>query len=108
MDRKCVRETASSCQELIEQAAQLIRSARKGVALTGAGFSTPSGIPDFRSSDNSLWKHHDPLEVASLSAFRRNPERVFAWLRPLVAQITQAPPHPAPPRRLTKNAGKAS
>jgi len=57
----------------IKQAAHLIRSAKHAVALTGAGISTPSGIDDFRSIGTGLWERYDPMEVASLSAFRYNP-----------------------------------
>ena len=84
-----------TAQKHMRQAAELIRSAQRGAALTGAGFSTPSGIPDFRSTSGGLWQRYDPFEVASLSAFRRNPERVFAWLRPLANDILSAAPNPA-------------
>ena len=43
------------------QAAQLIQAAQNIVAMTGAGISTPSGIPDFRSPDSGLWDQTDPL-----------------------------------------------
>lgn len=77
------------------RAADLIRQAQKAVALTGAGISTPSGIPDFRSSGSGLWQRFDPMEVASLSAFRYHPERFFAWVRPLAEHILHAEPNPA-------------
>ncbi len=79
----------------IRQAAGLLRAARNGVALTGAGISTPSGIPDFRSQDSGLWKRYDPMEVASLRAFRYNPERFFAWLREIAGEMQAAQPNPA-------------
>jgi NAD-dependent deacetylase len=79
----------------IRKAGSLLKSARHAVVLTGAGISTPSGIPDFRSQGSGLWNKDNPLEVASLSAFRRQPERFFAWLRPLAAQIVKADPNPA-------------
>ncbi|MCL4562206.1 MAG: NAD-dependent deacylase [Chloroflexi bacterium] len=79
----------------IEQAANLLRSARKAVALTGAGFSTPSGIPDFRSKASGLWTRDDPMQVAALSVFRRNPERFYGWIRSLHANIWNAQPNPA-------------
>lgn len=63
--------------------------------LTGAGLSTPSGIPDFRSTGTGLWSKDEPLEAASLSAFRTKPERFFAWFRPLASQIFNALPNPA-------------
>jgi NAD-dependent deacetylase len=77
------------------RAADLLRSSRYAVALTGAGISTPSGIPDFRSPGSGLWERFDPMEVASLSAFRRNPRRFFAWARPLASSIQAARPNSA-------------
>lgn len=79
----------------IEDAAELVRKAKRAVALTGAGISTPSGIPDFRSEGTGLWSHDEPLEVASLSTFRAAPERFFEWFRPLASQIFYAKPNAA-------------
>jgi len=79
----------------IQKASSLLKVARHAVALTGAGISTPSGIPDFRSQGSGLWTKDNPMEVASLSAFRYRPDRFFAWLRPLAAQIAKARPNPA-------------
>lgn len=80
---------------LIQRAADLLREARSAVAFTGAGLSTPSGIPDFRSPGSGLWESVDQFEVASLTAFRHNPERFYAWVRPLAATIQRALPNPA-------------
>lgn len=79
----------------IQQAAKLIASARQIVAMTGAGISTPSGIPDFRSPDSGLWENTDPLEVASIFAFRHNPQRFYNWVRPLALSLLEARPNPA-------------
>ena len=79
----------------IEYAAELVRKAKHAVVLTGAGISTPSGIPDFRSEGTGLWSKDEPLEVASLNTFRTNPERFFDWFRPLASQIFNAEPNPA-------------
>ena len=78
-----------------QKAADLLRKARHAVAFTGAGISTPSGIPDFRSAGSGLWARNDPMKVASLTSFRRTPQVFFDWLRPLAAQIVQAQPNPA-------------
>ena len=80
---------------LIEKAANLILSSNHAVALTGAGISTPSGIPDFRSTDSGLWHKYNPMEVASLSIFRLKPERFFEWFRPLAKCILFAQPNAA-------------
>ncbi|MBV9049540.1 MAG: NAD-dependent protein deacylase [Solirubrobacterales bacterium] len=57
--------------------AQLIREAQTVIALTGAGISVPSGIPDFRSPRTGLWRNVDPMEVAHIDVFRRDPERFW-------------------------------
>ena len=79
----------------IEYAADLLRKSKRAVALTGAGISTPSGIPDFRSEGTGLWSRNEPMEVASLNTFRTNPERFFVWFRPLASLIFNAAPNPA-------------
>ncbi len=81
--------------ELIEYAAKLLAKARHAVVLTGAGISTPSGIPDFRSEGSGLWSRDEPLEVASLTTFRTNPAQFFRWFHPLASQIFNARPNPA-------------
>ena len=78
---------------LIARAADLLRAARHAVALTGAGLSTRSGIPDFRSPGSGLWEKYDPMEVASIYAFRRDPERFYSWIRPLGDGVTLAEPN---------------
>lgn len=82
-------------QNALEDAAGLFRKTRRVVVLTGAGISTPSGIPDFRSEGTGLWSRDEPLEVASLNTFRRTPETFFAWFRPLAGQIFDAQPNAA-------------
>ncbi len=85
----------SQIQETIEFVADLFRQSRYAVGLTGAGISTPSGIPDFRSTGSGLWARDEPLEVASLHTFRTAPEKFFAWFRPLANQLFYAQPNPA-------------
>ncbi len=82
-------------RQAIRIAADLIRSAGNGIVLTGAGISTPSGIPDFRTPGSGLWSRYNPMEVASLSAFRYQPEKFFAWFHPMAKNIAQALPNPA-------------
>lgn len=79
----------------IEDAAVLIRKAERAVVLTGAGISTPSGIPDFRSEGSGLWSRDEPMEVASLATFRAASERFFHWFQPLASQIFYALPNAA-------------
>src|ERR1051326_7995442 len=82
-------------QTALEDAAELLRKAKCVVVLTGAGFSTPSGIPDFRSEGTGLWSRDEPMEVASLNTFRIAPEKFFHWFHPLAGQIFNAQPNPA-------------
>ncbi len=79
----------------IDFAAELLRAAKRAVALTGAGISTPSGIPDFRSEGTGLWSRDEPLEVASLNTFRIAPEKFFHWFQPLAGEIFNAQPNAA-------------
>jgi NAD-dependent deacetylase len=79
----------------IEYAADLFRRAERTVVLSGAGISTPSGIPDFRSEGTGLWSRDEPLEAASLTTFRHDPEKFFKWFRPLAGQIYNAEPNAA-------------
>jgi NAD-dependent deacetylase len=74
--------------------AALIRDHQPCVVLTGAGVSTESGIPDFRSPDG-LWAEVDPFEVASLAAFRRDPERVWSFYRERIQLLLDAKPNAA-------------
>jgi NAD-dependent protein deacetylase/lipoamidase len=59
--------------------AGLIRSAGSVVALTGAGISVPSGIPDFRTPQTGLWANVDPMEVAHISVWRHDPARFWGF-----------------------------
>ncbi len=79
----------------IELSASLLKNSKYAVALTGAGISTASGIPDFRSPGKGLWEENDPFEVASLTAFRDHPEKIFNWIKPLFLQARSAKPNPA-------------
>jgi NAD-dependent deacetylase len=86
---------ASAIAESLSRAQDLLRRAHHGVALTGAGVSTPSGIPDFRSPESGLWQQVNPFEVASLGAFRRHPDVFYDWIRPMVSLVLEAAPNPA-------------
>ena len=64
------------------------------VVLTGAGVSTESGIPDFRSR-TGIWERFDPLEYGSIEAFRRDPERVWEFYGPRYRMLSEAEPNAA-------------
>jgi NAD-dependent deacetylase len=63
----------------VTQLAELLRDATSVVALTGAGISVPSGIPDFRTPQTGLWENVDPMEVAHIDAWRRDPARFWTF-----------------------------
>jgi NAD-dependent deacetylase len=80
-----------------EALAELIRRRQPCVVLTGAGVSTESGIPDFRSPDG-IWRKYDPMEYATIDAFRRDPEKVwefYALRGELVADVEPNDAHRA-------------
>ncbi len=76
--------------EALGKAAQLIKTARFPIALTGAGCSTESGIPDFRSA-GGLWSRFDPMEYATIGSFRKDPEKVWQMLNELVGIVGAEP-----------------
>ena len=81
--------------EKLNKVVSLINQSNYIVLLTGAGISTPSGIPDFRSQDSGLWIKNNPIEVASLSGFRSDPSIFYDWFHPLMETIMNASPNPA-------------
>ncbi len=86
----------SQTQDALTQAAvRLLVNSRRAVALTGAGISTPSGIPDFRSPSSGLWSRVNPMVVASTWGFRANPQAFYEWIAPLAEQMLTALPNPA-------------
>jgi NAD-dependent deacetylase len=79
----------------VEQLASLVREASSVVALTGAGISVPSGIPDFRSPGTGLWTKVDPMEVAHIDVFRRDPERFWHFYGDRFATLRTKEPNGA-------------
>jgi NAD-dependent deacetylase len=78
-----------------ERLAELIRESRCTVALTGAGISVPSGIPDFRTPETGLWANVDPMEVAHIDVFERDPARFWSYYRPRFQSLGDKRPNPA-------------
>lgn len=75
--------------------AELICAARSVVALTGAGISVPSGIPDFRTPRTGLWERVDPMEVAHIDAFRTDPVRFWRFYGERFATLGEKQPNGA-------------
>ena len=78
-----------------ERLAELIREARSVAALTGAGISVPSGIPDFRTPRTGLWENVNPMEVAHIDAFRADPVRFWSFYGERFATLGEKRPNGA-------------
>jgi len=78
-----------------EELAGLIRSSERVVALTGAGVSVPSGIPDFRTPGKGLWAKVDPMAVATIDAFHRDTKRFWDFYRPRFHDLADKEPNSA-------------
>ncbi len=79
----------------IARLAELIGNAGSVVALTGAGISVPSGIPDFRTPGTGLWEKVDPMEVAHIDAFRSDPVRFWSFYGQRFATLEHKQPNGA-------------
>lgn len=93
MPPACV--TPASTRSAVFRLAELIQESDCTVALTGAGISVPSGIPDFRTPGTGIWENVDPMEVAHIDAFRRDPVRFWSFYRPRLHSLGGIEPNPA-------------
>src|SRR2546423_12998635 len=89
------RETLTTSGEDTQRLAELIHECEFTVALTGAGISVPSGIPDFRTPGKGLWAKVDPMSVATIDAFHRDTKRFWDFYRPRVQLLREKRPNPA-------------
>jgi NAD-dependent deacetylase len=87
--------SATAVNSAIGRLAELMRGARSIVALTGAGISVPSGIPDFRTPRTGLWAKVDPMEVAHIDAFRSDPVRFWSFYGQRFATLGDKQPNGA-------------
>jgi NAD-dependent deacetylase len=78
-----------------ERLAELLRESSCTVALTGAGISVPSGIPDFRTPGEGIWEKVDPMEVAHIDAFRHDPSRFWGFYRQRLRALADVQPNGA-------------
>ena len=81
-------------EERIRKAAKIICQSKKTIALTGAGISVESGIPDFRSA-GGLWERFNPMEYGTIEAFQADPEKVWQLLEEVSHLLARARPNPA-------------
>jgi NAD-dependent deacetylase len=88
-----VRAPASTAAA--ERVAALLRESERAVVLTGAGISVPSGIPDFRTPGTGLWENVDPMEVAHIDAWRRDPDRFWSFYGARFASLIDKAPNEA-------------
>jgi NAD-dependent deacetylase len=86
---------ASARSAAAARVADLLRESERAVVLTGAGISVPSGIPDFRSPGTGLWENVDPMEVAHIDAWRRDPDRFWSFYGQRFAVLTDKRPNEA-------------
>ncbi len=77
----------------VSDLAALVRERQPCVVLTGAGISTESGVPDFRSP-SGIWAKYDPMEYATITAFRRDPVKVWEFYALRFELLTAAEPNP--------------
>ncbi|SMB91750.1 NAD-dependent deacetylase [Thermanaeromonas toyohensis ToBE] len=79
--------------EAVAKVNQILKRSRKTLVLTGAGASTESGIPDYRSKGTGLWQKFDPMEKASITALLTNPEEFYRFNLPRWSKYIQAEPN---------------
>ena len=82
-------------KEKLHQIAKLIKESKYVVVLTGAGVSTGSGIPDFRTPGKGIWEEVDPFKVTSINAFDKDPQRFYYFYRPRIEMLSKVSPNSA-------------
>jgi NAD-dependent deacetylase len=81
-------------QTALDRAASLLACAKSAVFFTGAGVSKESGIPTFREAQTGLWANYNPEELATPTAFQRNPELVWQWYDSRRKRLDEVKPNP--------------
>lgn len=82
-------------QQKIAELSELLKNSKYTVCLTGAGVSTASGIPDFRTPGKGLWSKVNPIEVTSIEAFQDNPARFYQFYLPRIEELDKVSPNKA-------------
>ncbi|MBP7865008.1 MAG: hypothetical protein KA419_03585 [Acidobacteria bacterium] len=78
--------------DALDRAAEALLASPYTAALTGAGVSVESGLPDFRSADG-LWTRYDPTVYAHIGGFHRHPEKIWTFVRELIVSFGDAAPN---------------
>jgi NAD-dependent deacetylase len=86
--------TENLTEKKLARVAGLLKEADTAVFLTGAGVSKESGIPTFREAQTGLWANYNPEELATPSAFQRNPTLVWQWYDERRRQLASVKPNP--------------
>lgn len=81
-------------EQVIQQAAAVLRRAQSLCVLTGAGVSKESGVPTFRDAQEGLWAKYDPTELATPQAFEKNPKLVWDWYESRRSMMADVQPNP--------------
>jgi len=87
------RENRGASMNIYEKAAQMIKKSRSTIVLTGAGVSTESGIPDFRSPGSGLWEKVDPMEALSSRVLYNAPKKFYSLGFKIITSMTDALPN---------------
>jgi len=80
-------------ESVVGAAVAALRASQRPVVFTGAGMSAESGIPTFRGGRDSLWSRWKPEELATPTAFQRDPSLVWGWYVYRMAQLASVQPH---------------
>jgi NAD-dependent deacetylase len=86
---------SAAVSERAGRVAELLGASSSAVVLTGAGVSVPSGIPDFRTPGTGIWEKVDPMEVAHIDVFRRDPDRFWTFYGNRFATLDDKRPNAA-------------
>ncbi|PIC65186.1 NAD-dependent protein deacylase [Sporosarcina sp. P13] len=73
--------------------ADLLKESKRTIVYTGAGMSTESGLPDFRSAKTGMWEMEDPSKVASVTALNQHVEQFFQFYKHRVLAAKKTGPH---------------
>lgn len=77
----------------MERFLKLLKNATQTIVFSGAGMSTESGLPDFRSKDRGLWEKFNPDELANVNALLHNTEEFTNFYQYRLSEVNKYKPH---------------